>query len=156
MLNSSPNQKIANTIKTLSQKLDPLEDVATPTDHSGTKSIMAPFEVEIVLKGIQRLKGGKAVASDLISNDMIKASGDIIAPVLTFLFNRILKNEYPPDVWGLGIIVPLLKSGESTDVNNYRGITINSCLSKLFMLLLNDRLQEVCDNRNIILSENRF
>ena len=149
-LNSSPNQKIVNTVKTLSQKLDSRYDM-TSTDDSGADLIMAPFEVGTVLKGIQRLKGGKAVASDLISNDMIKASGDIIAPALTLLFNRILKNEYPPDVWGLGIIVPLLKSGDPTDVNNYRGITINSCLSKLFMLLLNDRLQAECDNRNIIL-----
>ena len=150
-LNTSSNQRIANTIKSLSQKLDPCGDATPAADHGGSDALMASFGVETVLKGIQRLKSGKAVASDLISNDMIKASGDIIAPVLTSLFNRILKNEYPPDVWGLGIIVPLLKAGDTTDVNNYRGITINSCLSKLFMLLLNDRLQEFCDNRNIIL-----
>ena len=97
------------------------------------------------------MKTGKAVASDLISNDMLKATAKVIAPTLVLLFNRILKNEYPPEIWGLGIIMPLFKAGDSSDVNNYRGITINSCLSKLFMLLLNDRLQTFCDKENIIL-----
>ena len=67
-----------------------------------------------------------------------------------------LKNEYSPGVWGLGIIIPLLKSGDSINVNNYRGVTVNSCLSKLFMLLLNNRLQELCDRKGIIIFYNQI
>ena len=112
--------------------------------------IMSPFTLEVIKKGIRRLKKNKAVAMDLLSNDMIIACEEIIAPLLVHLFNRILQYELPPEIWCLGIIVPLFKSGESNDVNNYRGITVNSCLSKLFMLLMNDRLQEECDKNGLI------
>ena len=42
------------------------------------------------------------------------------------------------------------KSGETKDLNNYRGITINSCLGKFFTLLLNSRLTNFLDSNNII------
>ena len=113
-------------------------------------SIMAKFKPEEVLKGTKSLKIGKAVATDLISNDILKATADIIIPLLVALFDKILTHEVSPEDWSLGIITPLFKSGEVSDANCYRGITINSCLSKLFMLLMNNRLQEFCDDRGII------
>ena len=96
------------------------------------------------------MKKGKAVATDLVSNELIKATSDIITPFLVALFNKLLDLEIYPEDWSLGIILPLFKSGDISDVNCYRGITINSCLSKLFMLLLNNRLQSFCDLRKII------
>ena len=38
----------------------------------------------------------------------------------------------------------------TSDVNNYRGITLVSCLSKLFTTVLNKRIELFCDNNNII------
>ena len=71
---------------------------------------------------------------------MIKASAPIILPFLVIFFNEILETKEYPDEWAVGTITPLHKSGEIDDPDNYRGITINSCLSKLFTLLLNNRL----------------
>ena len=36
--------------------------------------------------------------------------------------------------------MPTHKKGDKSDVNNYRGISISSCLSKLFTSILNKRL----------------
>ena len=72
---------------------------------------------------------------------MIKASAPIILPFLVIFFNKILETKEYPDEWAVGIITPIHKSGEIDDPDNYRGITINSCLSKLFTLLLNNRLK---------------
>jgi hypothetical protein len=47
-------------------------------------------------------------------------------------------------------MVPIHKSGELDDPNNFRGISLNSCLSKLFTLLLNKRLTAFCDSEGII------
>ena len=120
------------------------------TQDSTTSPLMTKFGYDEVLRGIKALKIGKAVATDLISNDIIKATADIITPLLVALFNKILEYEISPEDWSLGIIIPLFKSGEASDPNCYRGITINSCLSKLFMLLMNTRLQKFCDDRKII------
>ena len=49
-----------------------------------------------------------------------------------------------------GIIVPLHKKGDVDDVNNYRGITLVSCMSKLFTTVLNRRIESFCTENNII------
>ena len=49
-----------------------------------------------------------------------------------------------------GIIVPLLKKGDVDYVNIYRGITLVSCMSKLFTTVLNRRIESFCTDNNII------
>ena len=50
------------------------------------------------------------------------------------------------------MIVPLfiLKKGEHNDVNNYHGITILSCLGKLFMPVINCRLTKYVESLGTI------
>ena len=40
------------------------------------------------------------------------------------------------------IIVPIHKKGNTSDPNNYRGISLVSCFAKLFNTILNKRLKE--------------
>ena len=112
--------------------------------------LVANVGKEELENGIKALKLGKAVATDLISNEIIKTTADLITPLLMALFSKIIKCEIFPEDWSLGIIIPLFKSGDTSDPNCYRGITINSCLAKLFMLLMNSRLQSFCDKHGII------
>ena len=138
------NQRVANILQSLEARLS--------SDDSRHPDVLTlPFTAEEVGGGIAKfLKKGKAVAADLLSNELIKATSDIITPFLVALFNKLMDLEVYPEEWSLGIILPLFKSGDIADVNCYRGITINSCLSKLFMLLLNNRLQSFCDRHGII------
>ena len=139
------NIRINEIAQSVRSELDDITDASIPQLR-----IMEMFCGGEIATGIKALKPGKAVATDLISNDIIKGLSDIVNPFLTALFNKILIHETFPEEWSLGIIIPLFKSGDTTDANCYRGITINSCVSKLFMLLINNRLQEYCDRRGII------
>ena len=65
------------------------------------------------------------------------------------LFNVVLKTNFYPSVWGIGHIVPIFKSGTVSDPSNYRGITISSCLGKLFSIILNNRLISFLDLNNL-------
>ena len=47
-----------------------------------------------------------------------------------------------PQTWTNGIIVPILKKGDVNNTDNYRGITLLSCLGKLFTQVLNDRIRK--------------
>ena len=42
------------------------------------------------------------------------------------------------------------KTGELENPDNYRGITLNSCISNLFTRLLNNRLTEIIENKNFL------
>ena len=59
--------------------------------------------------------------------------------VITNLFNLILDSGVIPTNWCLSIIMSLYKNkGSVNDPDNYRGITLPSCLSKLFTSALNN------------------
>ena len=66
------------------------------------------------------------------------------------MFNKIIDSGYFPDIWSNGIIVPIHKKGSVYDVNNYRGITLGSCLSKLFTSVVNKRIEKTCNEHNLI------
>ena len=83
---------------------------------------------------------------------MIKASLPISLSFLVALFNKILQTQIYPEEWSRGIITPVPKSREIENPDNYHGITINSCLSKVFNLLLNNRLLYFINENNILKS----
>ena len=110
----------------------------------------APITIEEICKTIKELKTNKATGHDSIINEMLKESKSVISPFLATLFNKSLEIQYYPEEWSIGIINPLRKTGELDNPDNYRGITLNSCISKLFTRLLNNRLTEVIENKNLL------
>ena len=80
---------------------------------------------------------------------MIKASFPFLKNAFVKLFNVVMKSNFYSSVWELGHIVPILKSGTVSDPSNYRGITISSCLGKLFSIFLNNRLISFLDLNNL-------
>ena len=71
--------------------------------------------------------------------------------MLTKLFNVILASGVVSEQWSIGVIKPIYKSsGDDTESSNYRGITLVSCLGKLFSNLINRRLTLFVDINNII------
>ena len=91
---------------------------------------------------IQKLKRNKAFAGNQLLNEYFIESCDILLGHLVDLFNGILNSGHFPDQWSQGIIVPLFKKNDPNDVNNYRGVTLVSCFSKIFTGVLNKRLTD--------------
>ena len=110
-----------------------------------------PFTTEKVTKLIAKLKNNKSPRTDQISNEFLKKSTRQITTMLTKLFNVILASGVVPEQWSIGVIKAIYKSsGDDKDPSNYRGITLISCLGKLFSNLINHRLTLFVDNNNII------
>lgn len=51
---------------------------------------------------------------------------------MTYLFNESIKVGVFPQILKIGIITPVYKTGDKTDISNYRPICILSTLSKIF------------------------
>ena len=90
---------------------------------------------------IKLLKNSKSAGLDSIINEVLKAIGEEILPVLNKLFNFIYNSGYYPSGWKEALIVPIYKKkGDLDDPNYYRGIALTSYLAKLFNNILNERL----------------
>ena len=102
---------------------------------------------------IHTLKNKKSCGPDSISNEMIKNSQSFIIKSLNHVFNKILSTGNYPQIWANGFITALFKNGSKDDPSNYRGLTVTSCLSKVFTKILTKRLEKFCIKRNIICPE---
>ena len=95
------------------------------------------------------MKRCKAHGSDMLLNEYFIECIDILAPFICDIFNAVLNSGCYPEDWFNGIIVPLYKKGDKKSVDNYRGITLLSCLSKLFTSVLNGRIEKFCEKKNL-------
>ena len=50
----------------------------------------------------------------------------------------------------MGVIVPVPKKGDNSDVNNYRGITLTSIFSKMLSIMLEKRLRDWAEINNVM------
>ena len=80
---------------------------------------------------------------------------DVLLPLLYRLFNKILNWGHFPAAWATGCIIPIFKKGDLNDPNNSRGITIVSCLGKLFTSILCNRILE-WNSENDVITDAQF
>ena len=107
--------------------------------------------VEETINMAKNLKNNKACEEDQIINEFLSCAVDKIAVPLSSLFNIVLNSGSVPDDWTLGIIKPIYKQKDDIkDPKNYRGISLISCICKLFTAILNKRLSEFVDVNNAI------
>ena len=81
---------------------------------------------------------------------MIKSSIGILSKAFLKIFNNILTSGKFPESWTEGLITPIHKSGNSLDPNNYRVICVSSCMGKLFCSILNNRLMNFVNEKQLI------
>ena len=88
--------------------------------------------------------------ASIVSNEMIKASFDILRPAYLKLFNLIITEGLVPAIWCKGLITPVHQNGDPFDQDNYRQICVLSRLCKFFTNLLNSRLYDTLMKEKII------
>jgi hypothetical protein len=93
-----------------------------------------------VHRAVYKQNNGKACGPDEITAEIIKAAYHIISPFLVSLFNKLFDRSEYPENWGLGLIIPIFKGGDPHDAKNYRGITLNNILAKIYSQILLNRI----------------
>jgi len=114
--------------------------------RENNKNMNAELDRNITLaevsNAIKSLSSGKAAGDDTMKGEMLKYGGDSVKKALVRLYNMIMETETWPTQWELGIITPIFKGGDNSDLNDYRNITVLSVLSKVFEMIMNKRLME--------------
>ena len=130
------------------------EDVTfNPHDivHSINEDLNKDFQVAEIILLISKLKSNKACGIDHIRNEFLKKCPKEIIEIITLLFNIVLQKGIIPSDWCVGLIMPLYKNkGSPNDPDNYRGITLLSCIGKLFTAAINYRLTNYLEHSGAI------
>ena len=125
-----------------------------PDHEESNNQINSIFTIDEVKEHIRLLKQNKSPGVDHILNEFIKNCPEKLVYIIVFIFNIVLETGVVPSDWSTGIIKPIYKKkGNKNCVDNYRGITLLSCLGKLFTSVLNTRIYKYLVSENILGSE---
>ena len=118
--------------------------------NSTFENLDTPFTLEEIRLAIKSLNKNKACSFDNIIYEYFIECIDVLDKPLLILFNYILEKQSFPKSWSKGVIIPVHKKGDTSDPNNYRGITLISCFGKLFTTVINSRLKKWAEENNVI------
>ena len=104
------------------------------------------FSVDEVTTCLKKMRNGKSAGHDDVFPEFLKYAHEKVITLLTRFFNKI----FVSDDWALSIFRPLYRKGDKKDPNNYRGISLASCLCKLFTFLITERIGKELENKQIL------
>ena len=108
------------------------------------------LNIDVISDAIQKSKNNKSPGLDNISNELLKNGGKGMNMSILSLFQRLIQMNATPSEWNKGIIIPIFKKGDRKDLNNYRGITLSSCVSKIFNRIIADTISGFLENNNTL------
>src|SRR2546423_15390212 len=109
--------------------------------------------MEELEKALHKTQNGKAAGDDSCINEILKQGGEYMKISLLTLFKKIWREERVPIDWARGIIVPLYKDGDKSNVDNYRGITLLSVVGKLYTSIINNRISSWLEKNKKLVEE---
>ena len=85
-----------------------------------------------VISVIRNLKTSKSTGIDNIPAKILKTFPNIIGPSITKIFNISLNSGIFVDEWKMDLVLPIYKSDDKRQCENYRPISILPIISKIF------------------------
>ena len=162
VLNSATRSKKGSdmNLETFFQHFRDLSSADTPPvpphdfGEDGENAFLNQFFSEDEIRSLRDdLRVGRKGGLDWVRNELLKCCPDEYIGLLTRFFNLVLSTGLVPEEWCIGSILPLYKGkGSRSNPDNYRGITLLSCIGKLFTAAINQRLQFFVE-RNGLLGE---
>ena len=118
---------------------------------AGTLPFSIPFlTVHEVGKLVRKMANKKSSGPDEISPKILKISLPYIVNSLTYIYNLCIHTSTVPTEFKKAKIIPLPKTKDINDVNNYRPISLLSVLSKPLEKHIHKNLQQYAEERGLL------
>ena len=120
--------------------LSPIEggDIEAPIVDMYVPVLDDPITVQEIAAEVKRQKRNKAAGTDGIPPGALKLLSDEWLTIICILFNGVFSVGYPAQ-WSIAKMFTIFKKGDKLDTGNYRGISIQVALAKLYEAVLNRR-----------------
>ena len=141
--------------------MDMLNKIKKPTNeykmtsNSLSSLFLKPVNGNEIIKHIYSLKNNSAPGIDMLSAMTIKKTHAYLVSPLVHIINLIFKSGIVPEQFKISIVTPIYKSGDKSNIGNYRPISLINNFSKIFEKCLKDRLLNFLQINNM-LSNNQY
>ena len=102
---------------------------------------------------LRKLKVKKSTGIDGIPAKLLRECANEINDPLRFIINQCISTAMIPNEWKIAIVIPLFKSGNSSDPDNYRPISVLPVLAKVFEKLVHEQLMTYLEVNNLLSSD---
>ena len=130
-----------------SSRLGTPDRVLSDQDSNMIQAEISMQELEL---NIKELDCTKAEGPDGVTNGMINNLPQVAKVKLLEIYNNVLISGCVPSDWRVGEVVLVLKKNPPTKIENYRPITLISCISKLMTKILASRISAAAESSNIL------
>lgn len=90
------------------------------------------FDLSFIESGFYKLTGDKTIGPDGLSGEFLYRLKSVLSFPLSLLFRKSLDEVIYPDILKLSTVKPIYKSGDKSNVANYRPISLLGHIAKLF------------------------
>ena len=149
------DENIANFINSYFVNIGPklAESFCNPWVSQGTDVpwVMNDVKTDVleVCKLINEIDIYKSSAMENLSSRVLKDAFQAIPEIITLCFNLSLETGIFPCRWKLAKVVPLFKSGDVSNVNNYRPVSLLPLPGKLLEKIVHKAKINICTLRQI-------
>jgi hypothetical protein len=105
-----------------------------------------------VYNQIRNMSNDKSPGLDQFNVRLLKLAGPYISNSLAYICNLSLSRSDFPDDWKKAKVTPIYKSGNKSDVGNYRPISVLPIVSKIIERAVHDQLYKYISNTDILSS----
>ena len=109
-------------------------------NHEARSMFLEPLYTDELIDSINSLKNSTSPGIDQISSFLIKTVATEIVDILVYLVNYSFQDGIFPTQLKNAVVVPIYKSGQSSQCSNYRPISLLSCFSKIYEKIMKKKL----------------
>lgn len=145
-----------NNVKNICSKCD--VPLLIPEDYAIQPNVsmrLKKAHESIISTIIKHMNINKSPGIDHIRISDLKCINAKLTPIITHLINICIATSLYPDKLKIGTIRPIYKKGSHSDTNNYRPITILSCIDKIIERYFGNQINSFL-RKNMIINDKQY
>ena len=141
------NRKIKEEYEAYEAEINKQIEICKSIKKHDQEKINNPITEQEVRKVIKSLKAGKSPGQDELGNEIFMNAGSNLIKNLVKMFNYFWKSEtIPEELMKITIKTIYKGKGDTSDLNNQRGLFLSSCVLKIYEKVILNRITPKLEN----------
>ena len=144
---ASVGPKLANKLPSVQRNYFEFLNRSYSPDTSFAFNLVTPTEVKLETS---RIPNNKSHGLYSCPTQILKCASNVISSSLAEIINLSISTEVYPNKLQMAKIIPIFKTDDNTDPNNYRPISLLSNFNRIFEKLVLKRMESFLEQNNLL------